>query len=89
MTAIEQAVLAAIGEQAIHKSADDEVSIKALESALDDLMSHQAALQVEADRRKAWLEAIAELSAEKDLESAQALARVALRTECWPPGNRR
>ncbi len=90
MTALESAILAALGEQAIHKAAEDEVNLSVLKSALDDLMVAQAALQVECERRGAWLRAISELTSEKDdLDDARNLAAVALHeARYWPPRDR-
>ena len=89
MTQLEQAVIDAIEDRVAQHGVETDVIVAALQSAIDDLMVHQAALEQENRRRGQWLEAIAELTPEKDLESSQALARVALRTGHWPPGNRR
>ncbi len=89
MTTLESAILAALGEQAIHKAAEDEVNLSVLKSSLEDLCVAQAAVQVECERRGAWLRAISELTSEKDLDDARNLAAVALHeARYWPPRDR-
>ncbi len=89
MTVLESAILTALEDQAIQKAAQDEVQLSALKSALDDLMVAQAAVQVECERRGAWLRAISELTSEKDLDDARNLAAVALHeARYWPPRDR-
>lgn len=83
MTTLERAIISAIESRVTHHAADTEVTLSALRSALDDLCSHQAALQVEQARLVRWLEAIQHGAV--DLEAAQAMCRAALRGGKEPP----
>jgi len=87
VTALESAILTALEENAIHKAAEDEVTLAALKSAVDDLMVAQAGLQAREARLIRWLEAIRDGAV--DLESAQAMCRVALAGGKEPPRNAR
>lgn len=84
MTPLESAVLRAIDSRVAQHDADTEVHIKALNSAVDDLIAAQTAFEVKQARLVRWLEA---MDGAVDLENAKAMARAALRGDKEPPNN--
>jgi hypothetical protein len=86
VTQLERTVIDAIESRAARHAADTEVTLSCLKSALNDLMVHQAALQVREAQLVRWLEAIRDGAV--DLEMCRAMARAALRGDREPPNAR-